>query len=132
MLGVSNNVKDEREDDVLGKEKAEMPPQRTEEEKKPSVSVDGFLVSCTSCLMLMSRCPFSPEDLVSFPSLQLSHSRGSNKLLRSAIVSSPFDPNTVSMIILEELPLLVSSSPPVASFPTECFHKEFPANQRKS
>ena len=66
MLGVSNSVKDRREDDVLGKEKAEIHSQRTEEEKKPSVSVDGFLC-LVQAVDVDVEVSFSPETLYHSP-----------------------------------------------------------------
>lgn len=69
MLDVVNPAKDEREEDlkeVLAKDEPEIPTQKTEEERAPSVSVDGFL-----CLLQAVdadvEVSFSPEALYHSP-----------------------------------------------------------------
>lgn len=69
MLDVDNDVKDEGEEDVdevLAEDETGVPAQKTEEEKAPSVSVDGFL-----CLLQAVdadvEVSFSPEALYHSP-----------------------------------------------------------------
>ncbi|KAJ7357406.1 hypothetical protein OS493_024917 [Desmophyllum pertusum] len=97
-----------------------MPPQRTEEEKKPSVSVDGFLC-LVQAVDVDVEVSFSPETLYHSPHCS---SVTREEVIRAAEVGNSvqsFDPNTVSMIILEELPLLVSSSPAGCLVPDRVF-----------
>lgn len=73
MFDVSKDVKDEREEDineVLAKDEMETPTQKTEEERTPSLSVDGFL-----CLLQAVdadvEVSFSPETLYHSPRCSL-------------------------------------------------------------
>ncbi|KAL9954801.1 hypothetical protein ACROYT_G042380 [Oculina patagonica] len=126
MLDVSNDVKDEAEEDideVLAEDEAEVSTQKTEKEKAPSVSVDGFL-----CLLQAVdadvEVSFSPEALYHSPRCSPDTREEITRAAEVGDSLQSFDPNTVSMIALDELPLLVSSSPAGCLIPDRVFSED--------
>ncbi|XP_022806429.1 uncharacterized protein LOC111343504 [Stylophora pistillata] len=122
-LDTSDNTKkgdDTDGDEVVDDVKTEVQAEMTHEEIKPSVSLDGFL-----CLLQAVdadvEVSFSPETLYHSPSCSSDMRAEITKAVEVGSSLQSLDPNTISMIVLEELPLLVSSSPAGCLIPDRVF-----------
>lgn len=118
-----NEVAEEEHNLSPKQDTEELELKKTDDRKTHLVSTDGFL-AMLKAVDADVEVSFSPEALYRSPqcSSDLRH-----EIVSAAEVGSglqAFDPNTVSMIILEEMPLLVSSSPAGCLIPDRVFAKD--------
>lgn len=117
-------LKDDSNQDAggfLANKDTEKPVQmKTDEPKKPTITEDGFM-AILQAVDADVEVSFSPEALYRSPQCS---SDMRDEIIRAAETGSglqSFDPNTVSMIALEELPLLLSSYPSGCLIPERVF-----------